>query len=704
MIEACRDGGDRGAGWHWVVLVAFAVAVCFLPALTCGFVNWDDDVNFVGNPRYRGLGAEHLRWAFTAFHNGHYVPLTWLSHGVDYLLWEMDPRGYHAQNLLWHVLNSVLVFALAQDLIRRAAPGLLRQSRRANGACLAAGALFFALHPLRVESVAWVTERRDVLSAFFYLLTVLFYLRWHDSRQQPSERWWPGACLAALTCSLMAKAWGITLPVALLILDVYPLGRLRGVASPVRELGRLVARKSPFFLLAFVCAAFAFIAQRRSGLYVVSDYGLSRRVAQASYGLVFYLWKTVFPGRLSPLYLLDPDFKALSLPILACAVAVCAVTALAVWKRKQWPWILSSWFLYIVTVSPVIGISQSGRQIVADRYSYLSMLPVAVLVAAGLLRLQLFLAGQRSGSRVPAVLGLAAVSVLCLLGSLTWRQALVWQDSFALWDQVIRVEPDGYFGYNQRGNAYYFGARDLERAMADYETCLRLNSEFALAYYNRGNGRRERGDRDGALADYSEAIRVDPEFAFAYGNRGALRVQAGDVAGALADYNQAIRYDPNSVTVYSNRALLLGGLGRAAAAIRDCTTAVRLDPGQAETYNTRGLLYKGMGLLRQAERDYTAAIRVDSTCANAHTNRGSARQRRGDISGALADYAAAIAIDSGAEEAYVNRAGLLSQQGDGEGALRDYRQALEHAPPQWPYRQRVERLVAELEGGLRRRN
>lgn len=695
MTGTHGNNAGRHRVWPWGGLVSLVVLVSFLPVLTCDFVNWDDDANFVANVAYRGLGPAQMRWMFTAFHNGHYVPLTWVSHGLDYLLWGMAPRGYHLQNLLWHVLSSALVFVLARDLIRRAAPELLRQSGRTVGACLAAGTLAYAIHPLRVESVAWVTERRDVLSGFFYLSTVLLYLRWYDRRRSGAGRWWLGACLASFACSLMAKAWGITLPAVLLILDVYPLGRLRGSGSPGRATGRLVGRKAPFIALALVCGALAFIAQRRSGMYVVADYGLSQRLAQACYGLVFYPWKTVFPFRLSPLYLLDPAFDALSPAVLGRAAAVCAVTALLAWQRKRWPWALVSWLVYAVTVFPVLGVSQSGRQIAADRYGHLALLPIATLTAAGLLRLRLFFSARVSAPRALPVVGAALFSLLCLLGILTWRQTLVWQDSVTLWDQVIRAEPGSYFGYNQRGNVHY-AAGDLRRALADYEACLRLNPEFALAYYNRGNIHRVRGDHAQALQDYGEAIRLDSQLAYAYGNRGALRGLGGDQAGALADLDQAIRCNPEYVDAYCNRAQLLRDTGDLAAAVRDCNAALRLEPRRAQAYESRGLLYQGMGLSRQAERDYTAAIRLQPTSASAYTNRGLVRQRRGDLPSALTDYAAAIRADPTAFEAYVNRAGVLSRQGDRDGALRDYRQALECAPAHWPYRGRVEGLIRML--------
>src|SRR5579862_3115769 len=214
-------------GMRWMCcLVACAVVVAFAPVWNCDFVNWDDSINLLENPAYRGLSAAHLRWMFTTFRGGHYQPLSWVTLGFDYTLWGMQPRGYHLTNLLLHTANALLVFALARTLLRHAATPRAAEDSRLTFAA-ACAALVFAIHPLRVESVAWVTERRDVLSGFFLLLTVLAYVRMTDACRQERDaggRWrvWYGVSLGTFILSLLSKAWGMTLPLVLIVLDVYP--------------------------------------------------------------------------------------------------------------------------------------------------------------------------------------------------------------------------------------------------------------------------------------------------------------------------------------------------------------------------------------------------------------------------------------------------------------------------------------------------
>ena len=323
----------RGATWV-PVAVAAVVLVSFAPVFNCEFLNWDDDLNFLKNPSYRGLSPVHLRWMLTTFHSGHYQPLSWFTLGVDYTLWGMQPRGYHLTNLVLHIANALLVYALALTLLPRAT---VRAPARGAALPLAAAvaALCFAIHPLRVESVAWVTERRDVLSGLFFLLTVLAYVRMVDARPAGAWRAWLALSLGCFVFSLLSKAWGMTLPIVLVVLDVYPLQRH---ASQGETWRRIVVEKIPFVIIAGAAMVLAARAQLEVGeMRTLGQYGVTARVMQAAYGLVFYLWKTVLPTHLSPLYLLRPDFDPTATPYVWCAVAVLSLTFILMWARQQWP-------------------------------------------------------------------------------------------------------------------------------------------------------------------------------------------------------------------------------------------------------------------------------------------------------------------------------------------------------------------------------
>ena len=386
-------------GWVDPALVALLAVLVFLPGVFGTFVNWDDERNFLQNADYRGLGWPQLRWMLTTSHMGPWAPLTWVTLGADYLLWGMNPRGYHVTSLLFHAGGATLFLLVARRLLAAglgtpphpalsptgaegaAAPSPLREDGGGEGAAIRIGAvgaaLLFALHPLRVESVVWITERRDVVSGVFYLLTVLAYLAAVGRRA--AGRGLGGFYWTSLGCFVLAvlsKSMVVSLPVVLLILDVYPLGRLGGRAGWTGAAARRVlAEKIPFLLVAAAGAAVAFLALRPWGnLLSLGDFGPAQRAAVSVYGLAFYLWKTLVPIGLSPLYALPRSVDPLALPFVFSGVVVLALSAAAVIMRRRWPWLAAAWSAYVVTALPVLGVFQNGPQIAADRYTYLPVL------------------------------------------------------------------------------------------------------------------------------------------------------------------------------------------------------------------------------------------------------------------------------------------------------------------------------------------
>ena len=286
--------------------VAVLTFLAFLPTLDNGFVDWDDISNLGDNESYRGIGRTQIAWMFTTFHMGHYIPLTWLTFGLDYAVWGMDPFGYHLTNLVLHAANAALVYWIAVWLLTLAVPGLSSEWLGLRLTAMTA-ALLFSLHPLRVESVAWATERRDVLCGFFYLLAILAYLRACEAQSASARgrRLWYGAAVAAFAISLLSKSMAVSLPVVLLLLDIYPLRRLtldRAILKEPRQ--RLVlAEKIPFVILSAAAAVAAVVAVRRGALLApMSELGIVERVTLATFSLAFYLWKMLAPVNLSPLY------------------------------------------------------------------------------------------------------------------------------------------------------------------------------------------------------------------------------------------------------------------------------------------------------------------------------------------------------------------------------------------------------------------
>ena len=504
----------RSARWLVPALIGISTFIAFLPALQNGFVNWDDWKNLLENPNYRGLGWTELRWMFSTFYMGHYQPLSWMTLGLDYLLWGTGPFGYHLTSLLLHAANAALFYFLTLRLLS------LSTASAARGlpVRIAAGfsALLFAIHPLRVESVAWVTERRDVLSGLFFLLTVLCYLKAVTGEKRDFARRMSLA-LVVYGLSLLSKAAGMTLPLVLLVLDIYPLRRLGG--GPERWFGpecrRVWWEKMPFVLLAGACALAALLAQREVGaLRTLERYDVPYRLAQALFGLVFYLWKSLIPLGLSPLYE-APFYFNLSARIFFLSAVIVLGLSIALWcARRSWPAGLASWVYYLLLLAPVLGFAQSGPQLVADRYSYLSCLGWAVLAGAGLLHgWRAWVSGRIGREYFFVAVGMAGL-VPVGLGALTWKQVQVWHDSERLWRRVLLVTPESSFGQNNLGDLLSQRG-ELREAMERVRYALKLNPRFAEAHYNLGNILYMRGELDEAMKHYREALRIRPGFAAA---------------------------------------------------------------------------------------------------------------------------------------------------------------------------------------------
>src|SRR2546429_162818 len=422
---------QRRGSWLIPVLIALVTFAAFLPTLQNQFVTWDDATNFLENAHYRGLGWTHIRWMWTT-HLGHYIPLTWMTFGLDYRLWGMNPFGYHLTSLLLHAANAVVFFFVVHRILTLALPS---PSERGRALAVSAGfaALVFAIHPLRVESVAWVTERRDVLSGLFYLSAILIYL-WACEGGARGRGWYWGA-VAVFVLALLSKSMVVNLPVVLLILDVYPLRRLGGAigwwSEPAR---RVYVEKIPFVLLAAAASAIAVMAQSSvHAALSLAQLSVPGRLADSAYGVSFYLWKMVVPLNLSPLYERPLTLNPSAMPFVLSYGLVLALTAIVLALRRRAPGLLSVWFAYVVVLLPVLGIFQNGPQIAADRYTYLAGLGWATLAGAGLFSCWRTLRRSRTGTPTTLALAGTVTSVVVTFGILTWNQVQVWHDSERLW-------------------------------------------------------------------------------------------------------------------------------------------------------------------------------------------------------------------------------------------------------------------------------
>src|SRR2546428_7392326 len=504
--------------WLLPVLIALVTVVPFLPTLDNQFVNWADDKNLLKNPRYRGLGWSQLRWMWTAFHLGHYIPLTWMTFGLDYLLWGMNPVGYHLPNLLLHAANAVVFFFVVLRILTRA---LSSPSERGHALALSAGfaSLVFAIHPLRVESVAWATERRDVLSGLFYLLTILMYLRAREREER--GRGWYWLSVAAFVGALLSKSMVVNLPVVLLILDVYPLRRLGGtIGWWSEEARRVYVEKIPFVLLAAAASAIAVIAQLSPRATVpLAHLSVPGRLAVSAYGLSFYLWKMVVPVNLSPLYELP---RALSLGATAFLLSyglVLAITAIVLALRRRVPGLPAAWLAYVVYLLPVFGIFQIWPQFAVDRYTHLAGLGWAILAGAGLLSCWRTSRSWKTGIQTTLPIAGVALCLVVGLGVLTWNQAQVWRDTERLWTHALSIDHNASIARYNLGNVLYEQGK-LTEAIEHYQRALRIQPDYARAHGNWGVALARQGKPAEAIEHYREALAIQPDYADAHYNRG----------------------------------------------------------------------------------------------------------------------------------------------------------------------------------------
>jgi Tfp pilus assembly protein PilF len=562
------------------ILVALATSVAFLPALWGEFVSWDDLTMFPDNPHYRGLGPSQLAWMLTTFHVGEFMPFTWLSYGLDYLLWGLDPFGYHLTNLLLHAAASVAVYGLVLQLLAPGAGAFRAAEPTDRRLAAATAALAFGIHPLRAEPVAWVSARGSILGGLFLVLATLAYLR--ACAGTSARRDWYAGSVGLFTLALLSRSTSIMLPVVLVVLDVYPLRRL-GV-PPVGWLGpaarRVWLEKVPFVLLSLPIAGLALAARFGEAAPVLEAKELLTGLVVALSGLAFYPRKTLLLGALSPLYERPPRLDPWQWTFLLSAAAVVALTLILVAVRRRWPAGLAAWVSYVALLAPTLGVVPFGLQLVADRYSYAAGLGGAVLIGAGVLawcdaRRQ----GRVSGPAWTTVFGLALVAVAGL-GALSWRQTQVWRDSKTLWTHVATVEPRSAVAHVSLGRLFEREG-DLARAEEHYRQAAAVWPTSSLVHTEVARFLTRQGRLADSIAELERAVTRRPTVEM-HRQLGHALVVAGRIPEAIAQYEEALRLRPGSAATLYWLGLALAADRRLAEAIEHFRAAVSLEPGFRE--------------------------------------------------------------------------------------------------------------------------
>ena len=631
------------------LFLALAVWAVFDQTLHHDFVNYDDNFYVYENRHVlTGLTPENLWWALTTTHMGIWNPLVWLSFMIDFQLHGLKADWFHMTNVLLHLASTLLLLVV----LRRMGGGLWRS--------LFVAALF-ALHPLHVESVAWVTERKDVLSGLFWMFTMWGYLRYVE--RPGAARYLTTVFLFAL--GLMAKPMLVTLPAVLLLLDWWPLGRiniaalhpaaggktekpevkkssckaqsekacaLAGTCSPAR----ILLEKIPFIALSLALFPITFFAQHQGGaLASLQAVSLGSRIANALTAYVLYLWKMIWPSGLYIPYLyagMQPWWK-----IIGACIVLAGLTFAAVRAARKRGYFLFGWLWYLGTLIPVIGFMQIGAQTMADRYTYIPLIGIFIIIAWGAAELS-------SGWRYRrAVLGSAAGAILAGLLAVAYVQTGYWKDDISLWTHTLARTSENYVAHNNLGLALA-GQGKLKEAIDHYERALQLNPDYAEAHNNLGLALARQAKLPEAIAHYERALEIKPDYADAHYNLGIALAGRGQVDEAIVHYRKALEIKPGFADTHINLGNALASRGQADEAIAHYRKALEINPGFADAHNNLGIALAGRGQVDEAIVHYWKALEINPNYANAHNNLGNALAGRGQVDEAITHYQKALEI------------------------------------------------------------
>jgi Flp pilus assembly protein TadD len=616
-----------------------------------GFTNYDDDIYVTENSHVRaGLSGNSLWWALTASDAANWHPLTWISLQLDYELHGLRPWAYHLTNLLFHILNALLLFwwlRLATEAIWRSA----------------AVASFFAVHPIHVESVAWITERKDVLSFFFGALALWAYLGF--VRQPGFFRYL--LVLAAFALSLMAKPMFVTLPFLLLLLDYWPLGRIRNECGAMKDIqGKeddggwsiedrrskphhplssflyplssnpasfyrfraLAYEKLPLFAMSSISCVITVLVQ------IPKTIPLAARSLNALAAYVSYLRLIAWPRGLAAFY--PHPLTDSWLVGLGAAVLLASISALVICAARQQPYLPVGWFWYLGTLVPVLGVVQVGFQSMADRYAYLPAVGLYIMLSWGAADL---VARWRSGSVL-----LTLLTCVILVASMvrTWTQVSYWHDSIALWQHALQVTKNNWVAHANLGTALVHEGR-LDEAIAAFREAVRLKPDFTSHHSNLGGALAAKGRFDEAIAELRQAIRLEPRYA-AYRNLGIAFKKQGRLNEAASAFWQAVCLNPGSPGAHYDLSVVLQAEGRLDFAVSELHDAIRLKPDFAEAYNDLGIALERQEKLPEAMAAYRQAIHLKPDYGDPYNNLGVVLARQGNVREAVAAFQDAVRL------------------------------------------------------------
>ncbi len=645
------------------VRIALAVALFVLTALLFSralghdFVNYDDPDYVTANEHVKsGLTADGIAWALWADEASNWHPLTWVSHMVDASLFGNNPRGHHATSVLLHALNAALAFLAL---------------RRLTGALWASAvcAALFAWHPLRVESVAWVAERKDVLSGFFWFVVLWAYAGYAERRRDTTGGAWRFYVLALvmMDLGLMAKPMLVTLPCVLLLLDFWPLRRVTKDAALM-----LVVEKLPFFALAAVSSYVTYLVQKGGGS-VTAALSFPERLANAVVAVGRYLGKFAAPVDLAVLYPHPGAWPAKK--VVASVVIVAALSAFAWWQHRRRPWITMGWLWFVGTLVPVIGLVQVGLQSMADRYTYVPMLGVQIAVVWTLAEF-----AARPGARRTW----ATIATVVLLGCAvrTWDQLGVWKNSGTLFDQAVAVTEGNYLAHDNRG-LFLYNSGQRDAAIADYRRALAIRPDYLNANNNLGHALAEGGRPAEAIPLYRTALKSNPDHLEVRNNLANALSDLNQLAEAMEHYEFVLARRPNHANALNGSAVALAMQNRLPEAKARLELSLRVAPDNPSAHNNLGNVCSMLGQPDEAIRHYRRATELKPNEPQAFMMIGSLLVQQEKFAEAAESFKRALAINPANPDAHANLGFAFARLGRREEAQRALRTAL-HQRPDFP--------------------
>jgi tetratricopeptide (TPR) repeat protein len=657
----------RFPAWLLAAVLGLLTFALYTPVLRHEFVAYDDGQYVTANLEVqRGLTLENIRWALTAVVCSNWHPLTVLSHMLDCQWYGLRPWGHHLTSILLHALNTVLVFLLLHRLT----------GARWRSAMVAA---LFGWHPLHVESVAWVAERKDVLSTCFGLVTLLLYSAYAQGRKTKDAEaaeagagpvfyvsaWYWLACFC-FALGLLSKPMLVTWPFVLLLLDYWPLKRFQ----PGRA-GRLLVEKLPFFALAAAGSLMTFYVQHQTGAMKILEhltFGSRCENAVVSYGR--YLLKLVWPVDLAFFY---PHPGHWPVGGVLLAGACLAGISILVWlARRPYPFLPVGWFWFIGTLVPVIGLVQVGIQAMADRYTYIPSLGIFVLIVWGISELA---RRWRQEALAGALAGLAAV-ILC---AATWHQIGFWQNSEILFRHSLEVTADNEVARNNLGTVL-MDRGQVDAALNEFQAALRDRANCVEAHNNLGNALKQKGQTPAAIREYETAIRLQPGFADPHNNLATMLLAQGQTNAAFQEFQNAVRLRPDYVEARNNLAALLDLAGRTNEAIAQFQQVIALSPDYPDAHYNFGTLLARGGQTDLAISQFQQALREKPDDPQAHFELGNALASQGQADDAIVQLQAAVRLKNDWPEAHNNLGNVLAMRGQTQAAIREFQAALRLQP------------------------